>query len=121
MSRRMERVASLIKAELGELILKKLKDPRVRFVTITRVDVPADLKIARVYYSVLGKEPERIEAGRALERAAGFLQHKIAEALKLRFTPRLSFHFDESYEESMEVDRILHKLHKKEEGTDSNE
>ena len=113
MSRRTERIESLIQMELAELVLRKLKDPRVGFVTITRDRVTADLKLARVYYSVLGQEKEKLEAGRALEHARGFLQHEIAEALKLRFTPKLSFHLDESLEESLRIEQILHDLHRK--------
>ena len=114
MSRRTERIASLIQAELSEVVLKKLKDPRIGFVTLTGVDVTPDLKFAQVYYSVL--EPEKkgkAETQRALERARGFLQHEIAEALKLRFTPKLTFHLDESLEEGMRIERILNDLDRK--------
>lgn len=110
MSRRTERIASLIQTELSEAVLKKLKDPRIGFVTLTGVDVSPDLKEARVYYSVLGKEKEKEQTQQALERAAGFLQHEIAEALKLRFTPKLTFHLDESLEEGMRIERILKEL-----------
>ena len=112
MSRRTERITSLIQTELSEVVLKKLKDPRIGFVTLTGVDVTPDLKFAQVYYSVLGKENEKKETQRALERASGFLQHEIAEALKLRFTPKLSFHLDESLEEGMRIERILKEIHR---------
>ena len=112
MSRRTDRIASLLQTELGELILRKLKDPRVSLVTITRVNISADLKVALIYYSVLGGEKEKTGANRALKGAAGFLQHEIAEALKLRFTPKLNFHLDESVEEGMHIDRILYHLEK---------
>lgn len=115
MSRRTERIASLIQTELSEVVLKKLKDPRIGFVTLTGVDMTPDLKLARVYYSVLGKEKEKEDTQRALERAAGFLQHAIAEALKLRFTPKLTFHLDESLEEGMRIEGILRELHRKNE------
>lgn len=110
MSRRTDRIASLIRAELGELVLRKLKDPRIGFVTITRVEITPDLKLAQVFFSVLGQEKEKVEAGQALEHAAGFLQHAIAVALKLRFTPKLTFHLDESLEESLRIQEILQKL-----------
>lgn len=107
---------SLIQIELGEVILKKLKDPRIGFVTLTGVRVTPDLKSARVYYSVLGKEKEKAEARMGLEHARGFLQHEIAEALKLRFTPKLDFHLDESLEESFRIDQILQDWHHEDEG-----
>ena len=113
MSRRTERIASLIQIELSEVVLRKLKDPRIGFVTLTGVDVAPDLKLARVYYSVLGEKKEKEETQRALERATGFLQHEIAEALKLRFTPKLTFHLDESLEEGMRIEGILKELHQK--------
>ena len=101
-------MASLIQSELSELILKRLKDPRIGFITITDVDLTSDLKQAHVYYSLLGGEKGQTQ--KALERAAGFLQHGIAEALKLRFTPRLSFHNDPSLEEGEKIEKILHNL-----------
>ncbi|MBI4116099.1 MAG: 30S ribosome-binding factor RbfA [Candidatus Omnitrophica bacterium] len=112
MSRRTDKVASLIHIKLGELVTTKLKDPRIGFVTITRVAVTPDLKEARVYYSVLGQEKEKSDAGRGLEHAAGFMQHEIADDLKLRFTPKLTFHLDESLEESLKIQKILRELEK---------
>ena len=117
MSRRTDRVASLIQSELGELVLRRLKDPRVSLVSITRVDITPDLKLARVFYSVLGESKQKEEAGRGLEHAAGFLQHGIAVALKLRFTPKLTFHLDESLEESLRIHQILQKLEKEKDQT----
>jgi len=106
---------SLIQAELAELILKKLKDPRVGFVTVTNVKTSPDLKEARAYYSVLGQAKEKSAAGAGLEHARGFLQHEIAEALKLRFTPKLIFHLDESVEEGFRIDQILNDWHREDE------
>ena len=103
-------MASLIQAELSELVLRKLKDPRIGFVTLTGVDVTPDLKQARVYYSVLGEEKQKGETQKALEHAAGFLQHGIAEALKLRFTPKLTFQVDHSMKEGEKIEQILHQL-----------
>lgn len=110
MSRRTEKIASLIQSELAELLLKGLKDPRIGFVTVTGVDVTPDLKFAKVYYSKMGDEEKRGETQRALEHAAGFLQRKIADALKLRFTPKLSFYYDESLDEGMRIEKILEDL-----------
>ena len=114
MSRRTDKVSSLIQIELGEQVQRKLKDPRVGFVTITHVDTAPDLKSARVYYSVLGQAKEKKEAGEGLAHAAGFLQHEIAVALKLRFTPKLTFHLDETAEESLRIAKIIHEIHEKE-------
>ncbi len=111
MSRRTERIAALIQAVLGEIFQRKLKDPGLGFVTLTGVDVAPDLKSAKVYYSVLAKGKAQQVTQKALERAAGFMQHEIAEELKLRYTPKLTFHFDESYETGMKIESILEGLH----------
>lgn len=110
MSRRTHRVASLIQDLLGDLLVRKMKDPRLGLVTITRVEVPPDLKSAHVYYSVMGGDKEKAEGGRGLEHSAGFLQHEIAVVLKLRYTPKLIFHLDESLEESLRIQKILKNL-----------
>lgn len=120
MSRRTERVSGLIQAVLGEIFQRKLKDPGLGFVTVTGVDVAPDLKSARVYYSVLSKGKEQRVTQKALERAGGFMQHEIAEALKLRFTPKLTFHFDESYEEGVKIESILERLQSENDPNKSN-
>lgn len=121
--KRTERVAELIRAELGTLILMRLKDPRLGFVTITRVEVSPDLRHARVWYSVLKAQPRQADSGQgqandgpaktaqALESARGFLQHQLAAALKLRLTPVLSFELDHSVDHSMEIEAIIRKIH----------
>lgn len=116
MTRRTEKVASLIQSELGDLVLRRLKDPRIGMVTITHVDIAPDLKLAHVYYSVFGKEKEKKEAGLALAHAAGFLQREIAVALKLRFTPKLDFHLDDSLEESLRIQKVLEELRQEKKG-----
>ena len=132
--KRTERVAELIRVELGTLILMKLKDPRLGFVTITRVEVSPDLRHARVWYSVLkpqasagqsgqqapaagpGRSGQTAEGGQsktaeALESARGFLQHELSAALKLRLTPVLSFELDHSVDHSMQIEAIIRQIH----------
>lgn len=115
MSRRTERIGSLVQIELGTSLLRKTKDPRLGFVTVTDVEMTDDLKFARVYYSAMNQDKQ--ETQRALEHAAGYLQHEIAVALKLRFTPKLSFHLDESLDQGLRIERILEQL-KKERGNE---
>ena len=109
--KRSERVAELIKHELASVFTKGLKDPRVGFVTVTTVEVSDDLRYARVFYTVLGKEAEQEETAKGLEAAKGYLQHDLAVTLKLRFTPHLSFILDSSMEEGMKIDSIIRKIH----------
>ena len=109
--KRIERVGHLIQKELGELILHRVKDPRLgSFVTITHVSPGPDLKSARVFYSVLGDNKKRQEVQTGLEKAAGFFQKQIADALRLRYTPKLKFRFDDSLDKGLEIDRLLYNL-----------
>ncbi len=110
--RRTARVGHLIQMELSQIILGKLKDPRLGFVTVTHVDVTPDLKSARVFYSSLGNEEAKRGSQIALEKAAGFLQREIAVSLKLRYTPKLTFCFDDSFDKGFEIDRLLRNLDK---------
>ena len=112
--KRADRVAALIKEELGVILLRGIKDPRIGFVTITDVQVSDDLKHARVFYSVLGDDDKKEETAKGLEQARGFLQRDIAHTLKLRFTPRLSFAADSSLDEGIKIDGIIRKIHEAE-------
>lgn len=111
--KRLDRVGHLIQMELGELILHRVKDPRLGFVTVVHVDVSPDLRSARVFYSVMGTAKAKLDSQQALEKAAGFLQREIGSALQLRYTPRLKFIRDESLDQGMEIDRILRGLNEK--------
>ncbi len=111
--KRLDRVNHLIQMELGPLILHRVKNPRLGFVTVTHVSVAPDLRSARVFYSVLGDEKARRESQLALEKAAGFLQREIGSALELRYTPKLKFAFDDSLDRGSEIDRVLRDIQKK--------
>ena len=100
----------MIQMELGQLILMRVKDPRLGFVTVTHVDVSPDMKSARVFYSVLGDKKVKNDSQIALERSAGFLQKEIGTSLKLRFTPRLQFFYDDSLDRGLEIDRVLRDI-----------
>ena len=111
--KRTDRVGHLMQMELSQLILFKVKDPRVGFVTVTHVDVSPDLKSACVFYSVMGTDEAKANTQIALEKAAGFLQRETGKVLQMRSTPRLIFRLDESIEKGMEIDKILRELHEK--------
>ena len=110
--KRVDRVGHLIQMELSQLVLHRVKDPRLGFVTITHVDVTPDLRSARVFYSVLGDEDSRKSSQVALDKAAGFLQREIGAALQLRYTPRLSFSLDPTFERGEEIDSVIRKIRK---------
>jgi ribosome-binding factor A len=106
-SSRMRRVNEVIREVLGTTISTELQDPRIGFVTVTAVDTSPDLRHARVHVSVLGSEQEREATLAALRSAHGVLQSAINAELRLKRTPTLSFHYDESVERADRITRML--------------
>ncbi len=110
-SQRIERVQRLLRAEISEVIQRKLKDPRIGMVTITEVIVSPDLKNARVYISVLGEGKSETQAG--LRSAAGFIRSELMKVLHLRPMPVFEFVIDESLERGTHtldlMDQIRHE------------
>jgi ribosome-binding factor A len=103
----MRRVNEAIREILGDAIATELKDPRIGFVTVTDVDTSPDLRTARVYVSVLGSEAERERTLEGLGSSHGFLQGKIASAMRMKRTPTLTFEYDESTERGDRISRLL--------------
>jgi ribosome-binding factor A len=111
MSHRIERVNTLIRKELSELIQYQLRDPRLaEFVTVTAVETSADLKFAKVFVSSIGGEQEKEKILRVLRAAAGFLRSGLAGKLRMRYTPELSFHWDNSIEHGDRILRLLDQV-----------
>jgi ribosome-binding factor A len=108
---RPERVADQIRAEIAELLVREVHDPGVGFVTLTRVRVTPDLQQAHVYYTTLGDEKSRRNTERALGRAAGFLRRQIGARLRLKRTPELTFHYDESIAGQDRIEQLLNEIH----------
>ena len=106
-SRRSQRVADLVRAEISTLLLMEAHDPELRKVTITEVSMPADLKSARIYFSVLGQEEQRRKAREALDRAAGYLRREVGQRCGLRYAPELHFFEDRSLERGARVEELL--------------
>ncbi|MGA2619669.1 MAG: 30S ribosome-binding factor RbfA [Thermoguttaceae bacterium] len=109
-SRRAEKIAEAIREVVSMSILTELRDPRVRDVTVTYVEVSGDLRHAKVHVSVMGEEVQQNLSLRGLQSAAGFLQAKIAARLELRFTPRLVFLLDQGVKRSIAVAKILREV-----------
>lgn len=114
MSRRTEQVGDLIKEELSRLLEREVKDPRIGFVTLTEVDVSPDLRLARVYFSVLGDELMMQESLAALARARGFLRRELSQRLALRCVPELQFQLDRSVERSQRITDLLRQVRQQE-------
>ena len=109
-SRRSQRVADLVRAELSLLVLTEAHDPDLRRVTITDVEMPSDLKYARVYFSALGGDEERRLALEALRRAAGYLRGEVGRRCRLRFAPELFFVADRSLERGARIEELLNEV-----------
>ncbi len=107
---RSDKVAQAIKKEVSSIIHDEMKDPRLGFVTITRVELTDDLRFAKIFYSVLGEEEARKKTGEALGSALGFIRKLVSERIKLRFSPEMVFKVDRSGEYSMHIEEILNEL-----------
>lgn len=109
-SRRVLKAASAIREVVSTAILLELRDPRVRDVTVTMVEVSGDLRHAKVYVSVMGDAAKQNLTLHGLQSAAGFLQKKVHERIDTRYTPRLQFVLDQGVKNSIEVARILQEI-----------
>lgn len=107
---RQERVEEAIKKEVSIIIHDELKDPRVGFVTITRVELSKDLRNAKIFYSVLGKEESRKKTKLALDSALGYIRSLIAQRIDMRFATEIMFKEDHSTEYSVQIEKILNQI-----------
>lgn len=108
--RRQERVGDLIRDEVSDIIRRDMNDPRLGFVSITRVELSPDLRYARLFVSVFADDAERNETVKVLNRAASFVRRTLAPRLRMRTIPELSFRLDHSMEHAENVARILREL-----------
>ena len=109
-TRRSQRVSDIVRAELARIVLTEAHDPDLRGVTITDVEMPPDLKSARVYFSCLGGEDAREKAGQALRRAAGYLRREVGQRCQLRYAPELHFVSDRSLERGARIEELLQQV-----------
>ena len=108
-ARRTERLANQIHEELAGMI-RNLKDPRIGFVTVTRVALAEDLRYARVSFGVLGDKAQREKTSAGLRQAAGFLRRELGRRLQVRYTPELQFQYDEGLDATDRVARLLEEI-----------
>lgn len=107
MTRRTRQVGELLREEIDSIIRREVKDPRIGFFSITRVEVPTDLRSARVYISVLGSDEEREQTLTALRSAAGYIRHILKPRLRMRQIPELEFRDDRSMEYAAQISETL--------------
>ena len=110
---RPDRVGDQIRQELSDILSRgEVHDPGIGFITLTRVQVTADLQLARVFYTSLGDQHARKETARALDRATGFFRRQVGARLPhLRRVPELEFRFDESIANQDRIEQILRDIH----------
>jgi ribosome-binding factor A len=119
-SYRPTRVGDLLQAEIADLLLRHLKDPRLSMATVSRVDVTPDLRHACVYISRVGSETEQQATMAGFLRAAGFIRSQLGKRLRLRYAPELTFKLDTSIAYGVRMSRLLHDLTtSSDEGTES--
>jgi ribosome-binding factor A len=105
--KRADRVAELIRAEMSDLILKEVKDPRLHAVTITAVKVSDDLRNAKIYFVEMGKDECSDEIKAGLEQAAGFIRRELGRRVQLRRVPELAFVHDQSFGYGNRIEKLL--------------
>jgi ribosome-binding factor A len=114
--KRSQRVGDLIREEVAEIIMYRLKDPRIGFVTVTGVDMTPDMKMAKVYVSVL-KEEDRELTLDILNSSKSFIRSLLAKRLRMKVIPTVEFRFDTSIEYGYKIDKLLKEIKDRDEDT----
>lgn len=101
------------------MLVKTVKDPRIGFVTITRVTVSEDCRLAKVYFSVAGTAEERDRSAKGLNSAKGYIRKELGRRVRLRYTPEIVFKFDPSIEYAIHMDEVIRHVREKERADES--
>ena len=117
---RIDRIGDLIRIELSTILTRDLRDPGIRNITVTRVKMTKDLQLARIYYMTPADEKILKNAAQALRRARPFLKRKLAQRLRLRHMPELTFLYDDSIEKQYNVERLLDQITSDQKTSDHN-
>lgn len=108
--RRTDRVGDLMRSEIADLLLRRVKDPRIGFVTVTGVEVSPDLRHAAVFVSILDEGARAAETLDALDRAAGFLRTELGRRMRMKYTPELMFKQDDTPSRAGRIEAMLEEL-----------
>ena len=119
MSLRTDRVASLIKEEVGSYFTREFRDPSYGFITVTEVHVTPDLKIAKIYVSIMGNQEIKMITMQMLEDHKGEIRSFIGSHIRLKFTPSVHFYIDETLDRVDRINQILKQIHKDDESKTS--
>lgn len=112
---RPERVANEMREHISRIISEEIKDPRIGFITVTKVEVTPDLRNAKVFFSSLGGKEEKEAALEGLNSASGYIRKLLGESMRFKFIPELLFRLDESTEYIIHLNKIFDKIHKEKE------
>jgi ribosome-binding factor A len=115
---RAQRVSGHIQKTLTDILRKDIKDPRIGMVTITRVKLTTDLRIARVYFALSGSQKSIEEAKAGFNSARGYLKRTLASQLGLRYMPNIEFYYDDSFEYASHIEALLRSI-KEDDETDN--
>lgn len=107
---RKEKVQELMKQEVSQIILQDLKDPRIGFVTVTKVGVSADLRSAHIYVSLMGSEQQVKDCWEGLNSSLGFIRREVGKRVRLHFTPEITFDLDKSLDYSAHIQKLLNDI-----------
>lgn len=107
---RAERVGGLMRETLSDILRKSIKDPRLAEVTITKIKMTDDLKLAKIYYVTSGQNTNRDDTSEGFKKASGFIRRVLAQALDLRYIPNLRFLYDETIAYGIHMNKILSQL-----------
>jgi ribosome-binding factor A len=110
--KRSQRLNILLREEIADIIMKRVKDPRFGFVTVTEVSLSPDLKIAHVYISVFKREEQEV-ALEILNSAKGVIRSEVAKRVRSKYIPQLEFRIDESIDRGFEIDKLLRDVKEK--------
>ena len=111
MSRRSERTSKLIQREISDLLERQVNDPRLsRLISVTEVTLSPDFKHAKIFVSTLGSQIDKEDMLASFNNASGFLRRELAAHLKLKHTPQLSFHYDDSIERGARLLKLIGEL-----------
>ena len=119
--KRADRVGDQLQREISELLIRRIKDPRLHSVTITQVKVSNDLRHARVYYNILTGGPTRKSVETGLASAHGFIKKELGRRLRLRYLPTIQFLWDDTLEYAAHIDELLKKIKHDRENTGNHE
>ncbi|HEX8949723.1 MAG TPA: 30S ribosome-binding factor RbfA [Dissulfurispiraceae bacterium] len=110
--KRSQRLGILLREEIADIIMRRIKDPRLGFITVTDVELSEDLKIAKVFISVLREEDKKVTL-EILNSAKGLIRSEVSKRVRVKFIPTLEFMIDKSIEHGDKIDRLLKEIREK--------